>query len=201
MTEDVVEDYERVRLLLCRVTAATPDDPLDELAADMVCRSNVFLDIKFGDDQSDRNPFRPENLAFWLDRLDDRPPREPITRREVADLGNVDSGTVRRLIEYLQQTPGGYERFLDMGLARGRAGHDSWRRQPASALAALLRSWSYKQVRTHFQRLQRADLITAARRHENGPWCYQLPEELTHGRSRFDYLPPANGLRSQTPTR
>ena len=131
----------------------------------------------------------------------DRPLREPITRRQVADLGNVGSGTVRQLIEYLQQTPGGYDRFLGLGLARGRPDPDSWRRQPASTLATLLKSWSSKQVRTHFLRLQRAGMITSERRHENGPWCYQLPEELTYERSRFDYLPPANGLRSQTPTR
>ena len=199
-TEDILEDYERVRLLLRRVTAATPDDPQDGLVADMVSRSNVFLDVKFGDNQSDRNPFRPENLAYWLDRTDDRPPREPIIRREVADLGHVGSGTVRRLIEYLQQAPGGYDRFLRMGLARGRPDPDSWRRQPAGTLAALLRSWSYKQVRTHFQRLQRAGLITAERRHENGPWCYQLPEELTYCRSRFDYLPTADELRNQAAT-
>ena len=86
MIEEVLGDYERVRLLLRRVTAATPDDPLDGLAVDMVSRSNVYLGVRFGTDQSDRNPFRPENLAFWLDRTDDRPPREPITRREVADL-------------------------------------------------------------------------------------------------------------------
>jgi hypothetical protein len=194
MTEDLLGDYERVRLLLRRVTATTPDDPLDGLAVDMVSRSNVYLGVRFGADQSDRNPFRPENLAFWLDRTDDRPPREPITRREIADLGNIGSGTVRRLVAYLQEAPDGYERFLDMGLARGRPDRDSWHRQPSGALAALLKGWSYKQVRTHFQRLQRAGMITAERRHENGPWCYQLPEELTVGRSRFDYLPPAATL-------
>jgi hypothetical protein len=199
-TEHVLENYERIRLLLCHTTAGTPDDPLQHLAVDMVSRANTYMDIRFGEDQSDRNPFRPENLAYWLDRMDDRPPREPISRREVADLGNVGSGTVRRLIGYLQQTPGGYARFLGMGLARGRPDPDTWHRQPARVLASLLRSWSYKQVRTHFQRLQRAGLITAERRYQNGPWCYQLPEELTNGRSRFDYLPTADELRSEAVT-
>ena len=160
----------------------------------MVHRSNVYLGIKFGDDRTDRNPFRPGNLGFWLDRPDDRPPRQPITRREIADLGNVGSTTVRQVVEFLQQTPDGFDQFIRMGLARRRPDPSSWSRLSAKALTGLLHNWSYKQVRSHFQRLHIAGIITAERQHENGPWYYQIPEELAYSHSRFDYLPSADEL-------
>jgi hypothetical protein len=52
-------------------------------------------------------------------------------------------------------------------------------------------------VRTHFDRLRRDKLITAERDHGNGPWRYELPEELTESPSPFNTLPPAQELNVQ----
>ena len=50
-------------------------------------------------------------------------------------------------------------------------------------------TWSAKQVRAHFERLRRSGMITAEREHDNGPWQYELPEELTSRSSVFRGLP------------
>jgi len=101
---------------------------------------------------------------------------------------------VRRFIEYLQETGDGYQQFVKMGLNGRAPERDAWRRQSAASLAALLRSWSVKQVRTHFDRLQRAGLVTAERPRTNGPWFYALPEELAATSNGFRQLPAADEL-------
>ena len=81
-----------------------------------------------------------------------------------------------------------------MGLAVGAPDRSIWSRLPAASLAALLRSWSIKQVRTHFDRLQQSGLVEAERPQANGPWLYALPEELAATGNGYRQLPTVDEL-------
>ena len=117
-----------------------------------------------------------------------------ITRREIADLGNVRSRIVRQLIGFLQRQPDGYERFEAMGLVRRPPSRNSYGAMTVDELTAYLRPWSAKQVRTHFDRMRRDGMIGAEREHDNGPWRYALPEELSRRHFAFRGLPTAQAL-------
>ncbi len=78
---------------------AGADDAHDPLAADMVAQANVYMTVKYS--AGSDNPFGSD--PSMTDHCE-RPPRvrELITRKEAADLGDVRSRTVRRLIEFLK---------------------------------------------------------------------------------------------------
>jgi len=167
----------------------------DRLATIMVGRANVYLAARAGEIRRyDISPFGPYDDNH--DRRD-RPGRDLITRRELCDLGNVRSGIVRQLVDYLHQGADGYEWYCQMGLVRRAANRGEWSTTSLDSLVANLRPWSEKQVRTHFDRLRRDKLITAERDHGNGPWRYELPEELSESSSPFNALPPAQELNVQ----
>ena len=91
------DDYEQVRRLLQSPLVAPADETCDPLAKDMVNRANVFLQAKYAEPNAQDNPFNVDGA--------DSPPgsganRDLITRREVADLGNVRSRLVRQLVEF-----------------------------------------------------------------------------------------------------
>ena len=179
-----IEDYDLVRRLLQTRLVAGADEAFDPLAADMVSRANVYMNVKYG--AGSDNPFVADYSA--TDR-GARPGRELVTRREVSDLGNPRSRMVRRLLEFLQRQPDGYERFRRMGLLRRPPERDAWRRAGVDALVVYLRPWSAKQLRTHFEQLRRLGIITAEREYENGPWRYALPEDSTSRSNAFRDLP------------
>ena len=187
-------DYNIVRAYLRLAIVGPVDGPCDSLAINMVNRANVFLAVKYGDDNSGRNPFYEPDQSHLRQTADTRAPLPLITRREIADLGNTRSGLVRRFIEYLRHTNGGYGRYVRMGLAVHAPERSVWRSNSAASLAALLRSWSVKQVRTHFDRLQQSGLIAAERPRANGPWLYALPEELAATGNGYRQLPRADDL-------
>ena len=189
-----IADYELVRRLLQSRLVAGADEAFDPLAADMVSRSNVYVAVKYGGGND--NPFYGDYSA--MDR-GERPGRELVTRREVSDLGNIRSRMVRRLIEFLQHQPDGYERFRQMGLVRRPPEQDAWRRAGINALVTYLRPWSAKQTRTHFEQLRRAGVITAEREHRNGPWQYTLPEDLMVRSNAFAGLPQIQAPAAAAP--
>ncbi len=166
-----------IRALLLSPVVIPVDEPWDSLAIEMVNRANVYLAVRFGGDSSERNPFYVPDRGYRFS--DSQPPRPMITRREIADLGNSRSGMVRRLIEYLKRIDNGYEMYERMGHTRRVAPRAGWHRGSADSLASSLLTWSAKQVRSHFDRLQRSGYIVAERPRPNGPWLYKLPEELT----------------------
>jgi hypothetical protein len=84
----------------------------------------------------------------------------------------------------------GYRQFGKLGLAKRLPPERDWPLASPADLAKYLKSWSVKQVRTHFEALQRQGMVTAAREHSNGPWQYELPEALTTNGSPFAGLPP-----------
>ena len=179
-----LEDYELVRRLLQTRVVAGADEAYDPLAAAMVDRANVYLAVKYG--AGSNNPFGSDDSTM---NQGERPGRELVTRREVSDLGNIRSRMVRQLIVFLHRQPGGYDSFRRMGLVRRPPERDVWQRAEVNGLIGCLRPWSSKQVRTHFEQLCRAGMITAERERGNGPWRYRLPENLTVRSNVFGGLP------------
>lgn len=190
-------DYQTVRRLLRSRLIGSADEPADPLAHDMVNRANVYIELKFSPELWLENPvFRIDGDP--LGQLRGRRTRqELITRREIAELGNVRSQLVRQIVESLKRMRRGEEIFRRMGLVGRPPGEREWSRRDASVLAGMLRRWSYKQVRTHFEVLRHRDMITAEREQANGPWRYLLPEELSTWTSAFRLLPPVEELPVQ----
>lgn len=191
------EDYESVRLLLQSPTLWPADMACDPLATAMVSRANMYMAIRSGHVRR----HGPLLLGLDEDAQDDGEGATlvHITRREVADLGNVRSGLIHRMLDYLHQGDDGYEWYRRMGLVRRPVDANAWSTTSVDSLASNLRSWSVKQVRTHFDRLRRDGLITAERDHGNGPWRYELPEELTDASCPFRSLPPVTSLQTDGP--
>ena len=183
------EDYECVRQLLRNPILCSADATCDPLATAMVGRANVYLAARSGEIHRNGRPLAGGAFDHIHDD-DEHPRRELITRREVADLGNVRSGTVRRLVAYLRQDAVGYEWYRRMGTARRSPNRNAWLTASADSLSVNLLAWSVKQVRRHFDRLQRDGLIAAERDQGNGPWRYALPEELSDASFPFHHFPP-----------
>jgi hypothetical protein len=188
-----LEDYESVRRLLQSRIVAGVDEAFDPLAADMVSRANVYMDVRRT--VGSNNPFGGSDMLIEDGQ---RPPRELVSRRELSDLGNVRSRMVRRMIEFLQQQPDGHERYRRLGLVGRAPQRDGWRGAEINGLIARLRPWSSKQVRTHFDRLQRTGMIAAKREQPNGPWRYGLPEDLTRRSSAFGWLPSPQDITARS---
>jgi hypothetical protein len=183
------DDYRFVRARLQRPLSCSADVECDPLAVDMVQRTNVYLGIRFGRDTSpDDSIWARKGEYMQLDRSSGRKP--PVTRREIADLGNTKSGLIRRLVTSLQRMQDGCSQFAKLGLVRRLPSERDWLCASSADLAKCLKPWSVKQVRTNFDTLQRRGLVTAVREHNNGPWQYELPEALTTNGSPFGGLPP-----------
>lgn len=197
LQEAALTAYDRVRRLLQSRIVCAAARPRDELAAAMVGRANVFLSVVFDEDQSERNPFAGEFRNYPAPSSKRHPSRELITRREVANLGNPHSMTLRELVKFLQQSANGFERFIQLGLVGKPPQRNQWNQQPIDALIERLQTWSPKQVRTHFDRLRREGLLTAERIPANGPLVYLLPENLSTMSSPFANLPPASEILAE----
>ena len=193
------QDYALVRSLLQSQLVVAGDVPVDPLAVAMVNRANVYLDVKYDPGQTEANPFQADEFYDRDRQITESRGRPLVTRREIADLGNLRSGLVRRLIEQLQSRNDGFELFGRMGLARRPPNSNDWPNTSANQLAQLLQPWTVKQVRTHFERLHKASLITAERHPSNGPWRYLLPEEFHTAHMTFADLPAVEHLTAEFP--
>jgi len=173
------DDYELVRRLLQSPLLCTADEPVTQLAVDMVGRTNVFLELKCNPELIEGNPLRcSEDDPTWRIR-GSRTQQALTTRNEVADLGNVSSRLIREVVNLLQSVPDGYALFQRMGLVRQPPNERDFKRNDLRTLTRMLRSWSFKQVRTHFDGLRKTGLISGERDSGNSPWRYRLPEELS----------------------
>ena len=126
--------------------------------------------------------------------------KELTTRKDVADLGNIEGSLIRRILEILPKIAGGYELFQRMGLARRPPDEEEYRNSGWRTLSRCLRSWSFKQVRTQFTALRNAGLINGERQSENNAWQYELPEALQISSSPFAQLPTAEELFAKSRT-
>lgn len=189
-------EYEQVRRLLQSPLINIADEPVDQTAMDMVNRANVYLELKC-------NPVLVANNPLLCDSADpvrrlsgSRNHKELVTRREIADLGNIRGGLIQQIIALLQSVPGGYDAFRRMGLARQPPPEREFKRSEPQTLSAILRPWSQKQVRNQFEALHKSGLITGERETGNAPWQYRLPEALNTANSPFASLPAASELFS-----
>ncbi len=163
----IVADYEFVRRLLCSPVVRPNRELCEPLALDMMNRANVYLSVKLSGDRG--NPFWVADEDGYPRSRESSLKRDAITRRELADLGNVNSRLVLTLIDYLRRTEAGYARYFEMGSTGEPIQERNWQRLSARELARRLKGWSVKQVRTHFDRLQQRGLVTADRDRANGP--------------------------------
>jgi len=204
-------DYELVRRLLQSPLLCTAEEPFNQLAVDMIGRANVFLELKCNPELFEGNPLRCNGSDPTWSIRGSRTRQELTTRKEIADLGNVHSRLIHQIVEFLQNRrtdgyalfhsqnmPDGYAMFQRMGLVRQPPSERDFKSSKPRTLARMLRSWSYKQVRANFEKLHKSGLIGGAREHGNGPWQYELPEELSTTSSPFRTLPPANEVFEET---
>ncbi|MCH7988939.1 MAG: hypothetical protein IID46_07280 [Planctomycetes bacterium] len=204
------DDYELVRRLLQSPLLCTADEPINQLAVDMVGRANVFLKLKLNPELIEGNPLRCSGSDPTWSIRGSRTRQELTTRSEIADLGNVHSRLIHEIIDLLhnmpddysmfhsQNTPNGYAMFQRMGLVRRPPNERDFKSSDSRTLAGMLRSWTSKQVRSSFEILYKSGLISGAREHGNGPWQYELPEELSTVSSPFRSLPTASEVFAET---
>ncbi|MCH8045451.1 MAG: hypothetical protein IID44_17205 [Planctomycetes bacterium] len=184
-------EYERVRRLLQSPLVNTADEPVDQLAVDMINRANIFLKLK---DNAEFIYAYP-SLCGYDDPIDrqrgSRTRQELVTRREIADLGNVRCRLIQQVVEFLRSAQDGHNAFRRMGLVRQSPSERGFKGSETRALTVMLRPWSPKQVRGNFDALRKTGLIDGDRESGNAPWQYRLPEALSTTLSPFRSLPPA----------
>ena len=199
-----VDDFDAVRTLIRRVAARTPDEFSDPLATAMVWRGNLYLRARAARCTRSGKSARLDHS----DELGVNGAHE-ITRRELVDLGSTNGRIVGDLIEFLADTfPNGGAQDSVNGTPTTRRGWlraiglvrdlPEWWRWPdadaAKVIRPLLRRWTQKQVRTHFDRLRKAGTITGSRESGNAPWVYRLPESFTPTPA-FSWLPTTDEVR------
>ncbi len=183
--EHYAETHRLLNLRLFRLV----DHPHDDLTLQMIARANAYIKSISGSAQNKPTPLagRTGNTST-LQAVDptNQHRSRPITRRELVDLGNARSDITKELVETLVQTD-------QRGVLKqiGIRAQDSSRvRQPeVSELLKSLPSWTYKMVRTRFDRLLSEGLIEIRKTCGNAAIEYVLPEELIQGRSPFSNLP------------
>lgn len=182
-----LEVYRAVYNALKSPATQPVDEAFDPLTLAMVRRANVFLAMKAKSEE-------PKVARADAGIGPDQEPRT-ITRREIADLGNIRGETVKRLVEFLlQQGAEGLKKFCTIGTNRAIEKKEGWPLQDVQQLVRLLLPWGPKQVRTRFAHLQAQGLITAERAAANQPWIYRLPEALSSTNSPFRSLPKPDDL-------
>ena len=148
-----LEDYRLVRILLRSPVVCSPDDLCDPLTIDMINRANIFLKVKYGPDSVVHNPFAAVDYDKFVHGRGGPPRCELVTRKEIADLGNTGSETVKQLLEYLRYQTDGHSVSAKTGLRRRLQNRDEWQAASIDSLTACLRPWTYKQVRIRLERL------------------------------------------------
>lgn len=187
-------EYERVRRLLQSPLVNTSDEPVDQLAVEMVNRTNAFLELKCDPEFYYAHPTLCGRGDTVYRQSGSHTHQELVSRREITDLGNVHSQLVKQAVDWLRRRPDGYNRFRRMGLVRQPPIESAFMKSEPQRLTMMLRSWSPKQVRTQFDALRKSGLITGERKAGNGSWEYRIPEELNAVSSPFDNLPKAEEL-------
>lgn len=194
------DHYTEVHELLNARPFHRVDQPHDDLTLHMVARANAYLWTKSGNVAV--KPARLGGRAGSTSTLQEgrsgtaERPRH-ITRRELVDLGNPNSSVTKRLIERLVQR-GDSEVLKQIGVETTGRSRDSPHTRPpnASELIRSMTTWTYKMVRTRFDRLQSEGLIEARKAADNAALEYLVPEDLVNGRSLFAHLPDPEEVKA-----
>ena len=191
-------EYERVRRLLQSPLVNTADEPVEQLAIDMVNRANVFLELKCNAEFVFAHPSLCGDGEPNHRQRGSRTRQELVSRREVVDLGNVRCRLIQQIVEFLRSVRDGHDLFRRMGLVRRPPSERDFKRSEPRKLTTMLRPWSQKQVRSHFDAPCKSSMITGERESGNAPWQYRIPEKMSNPSSPFRSLPPASVLFSET---
>jgi hypothetical protein len=186
------EDYAAVIQVLHGATSGLPEEFGDRLVGMMIARANVYLRGR----TDPLGAILPESrgragLGSRAERLvvDGVGARE-ITMRELADLGDLRSGTLKSLIESAIGSGDG-RALRDLGFLGRVPSIEGPGAVDARTIRNLLVGWTPKQVRARFDRLRSQGFIVAERDPPgNGPWVYQLPKSLRALPCEFQSLPP-----------
>ena len=192
--------YAEVHGLLNTRPFHTVDQPHDDLTLHMVARANFYLQEKA--ENTAAKPTRLGGRAGSTSTLKEdksgmaERPRH-ITRRELVDLGNPNSSIAKRLIEKVVQSgDAGVLKRIGVEAAVRLRPSPRTRQPDASELVKSMTTWTYKMVRTRFDRLQSEGLIEARKAADNAAREYLVPEDLVNGRSHFAHLPDPKEVKT-----
>jgi hypothetical protein len=176
-----LDDYSAVHESLMSSSVQPADEDFDPLTVAMVQRANAYLHVRASESGGRLARSDGGGIEMGLDG---------ITRREIADIGNVGGPTVRKLVAaLLGKGDDGFKTFKSIGTVQSARDGAGWPDDRPEMMAARLLPWTEKQVRTHFHRLHADGVITASRAAANQPWRYRLPEAFARSRSPFRLLP------------
>jgi hypothetical protein len=190
------EDYGRVYSLLQGPAVGVPEEAGDHLLVAMVRRANLYLERAPYLEEAARRAcgkgFKQGREGFES-RMIPRSYRASerdrgISRRELADLGNVRSELLKSLIDDVVKSEQ-IGRIRSMGLVRDLAEERCRQGIGQEELRSMLVHWTMKQVITRFHKLCRQGFIESERMPSNGPLVYQLPDELKGLPPEFKGLP------------
>lgn len=194
------QHYAEVYGLLNARPFHTIEHPHDDITLFMVARANAYLQTK-----ADNSAVKPTRLGGRVGSASTLQEAKPaatdrprhITRRELVDLGNPKSSLVKKLLENIAQS-NDVEVLKRIGFtATVRSRESQCTRKPdASELIKSMTTWTYKMVRTRFDRLQSEGLIEARKTANNAALEYMVPEEFINGRSRFAQLPAPEEVKT-----
>ena len=91
-------EYEQVRRLLQSPLVNTANEPVDQLAIDMVNRANILLELKCNAEFTYANPSLCGDGDPIHRQCSSRTRQELVSRREVADLGNVRCRLIQQIV-------------------------------------------------------------------------------------------------------
>lgn len=189
----VPRHYSEVHTLLNSPPFHTVDQPFDELTHQMIATANLYLQglVSKTTNQPTAAGSRSGSVSTVQETKSISRPRQ-ITRRELADLGNPRSAIAKELYERLRSN--GKGGVLQQAGSERRQSY--LRRQDSPDPPESMPSWTYKMVRTRFDRLQEEGLIETRRAVGNGALEYLIPEELSNRRSAFSTLPTPEEVRT-----
>lgn len=189
-------DYASVFRVLQRTTSGLPEEVGDRLVAVMVARANAYLRHRDGNVPTTAFPNRRDGMTSRADGADKvgESDRE-ITLRELADLGDLRSTTLKELVGSVLESQDG-KTLKEFGFLKLVGSIDGQMAIDAKEIRRSLIGWSPKQVRMRFNRLRKQGFIDAERDPPgNGPWVYRLPESLRSLPGEFQSLPSVELVR------
>jgi hypothetical protein len=199
------EDFGRVYSLLQGPAVGVPEEAGDHLLVAMVGRANLYLERAPYLEEAARTA-RGEGFKRGREGFESRVSQRSyraaerdrgISRRELADLGNVRSELLKSLIDDVVKSRQ-IERIRSMGLVRDLA-EERWRQGIGEEeLRSMLVHWTMKQVITRFDKLCRQGFLESERIRTNGPLVYQLPDELKGLPPEFRGLPSPEEVQRLT---
>ena len=192
--EATPEHYKLVRALLSCSLLENIHAQHDQLTLTMLKRANLYL--------ATAELVRPKKPKFARDGDTSTTSQNQvdrhagtITRRELTELGNLNSKTLKDLVGYAVKCADksalkslGLPAPLIESVCNGALADN------CKLTLSKITSWTEKQIRTRFDRLKKDGLVDSQRPVLNGPIQYPIPTELADQRSPFVNLPHEDEL-------